>query len=400
MIEYIIVIILGILFGIFTGLIPGIHINMIASILLVNSIFLLKYFDLISLCIFILSMSITHTFVDFIPSILFGVPNPDTALSVLPGHQMVIEGKAYLAIYLSCIGSLFGLFSSYLMILVFFLGLNSVYDKITPIIPYILAVVILILIFMEGGFNKKFWALIISLFSGGYGMLILNSKMISNPLLILFSGIFGVASIVYSLMDSNSKIPPQNFEKEIKYDKNFFKGISIGTICSSICSITPGIGNSQAAILASVFMHNLSSRLFIVVLSSINTINFILSIVTLYIIDRARNGSILAISQLIEIDFLTLILFIFVCSIVCIISFYITLFLGKNIINYISKVSIIKVNISILVFIFALIFMFEKYIGIVILLGSSFIGILCVLINVRRVHLMNVLLIPVIINLI
>ncbi|HDM43737.1 MAG TPA: hypothetical protein ENG02_00910, partial [Candidatus Woesearchaeota archaeon] len=61
-------ILLGILVGTFTGLIPGLHINLV-------SIFAITYFTSINpiyLAIFIFAMSITHTFLNAIPSVLLG----------------------------------------------------------------------------------------------------------------------------------------------------------------------------------------------------------------------------------------------------------------------------------------------------------------------------------------
>ena len=400
-VTILIVMILGIFAGIFTGLIPGVHINMIAGLILINIVFLLKYFELNYLVIFIISMSITHTFIDFIPSLVFGVPSADTSLSVLPGHKLVMEGRAYEAVFLSAIGSFFAIFTSSLIIPIFFLVLDSLYTNFKTFIPYLLALVVILLIIIEKGKTKKFWALIIVLFSGGYGMLILNSHLFSNPLLILFTGCFGIASLTNSLLENTSKLPKQNFEFDFKFNSNFFKALTIGTISSSVCSITPGIGNCQAAIISSIFVKNLSSRMFIVILSCINTVNFVLSIVTLYIIDRARNGSILAVSQLInEISFSDLIVMLLVVLFVGIISFFLTLKIGKKVILFVSKINFRLFTIQIIIFIFIIVFLFDGFYGEIALLGAIGIGLLCILMNVSRVHLMNVLIIPVIFNLI
>ena len=77
---------IGILAGIFTGLFPGIHVNLVSVFLISISPSLLKYTSPISLAIFIVSMSITHSFLDFIPSIFLGAPDEDSFLSILPGH--------------------------------------------------------------------------------------------------------------------------------------------------------------------------------------------------------------------------------------------------------------------------------------------------------------------------
>src|SRR3989338_153036 len=87
MLEFIIAIILGIGVGIFTGLSPGIHINLISVILLsfYSSFSEINPFFLV---IFIVSMAIAHTFMDFIPSVFLGAPDENSFLSILPGHQL------------------------------------------------------------------------------------------------------------------------------------------------------------------------------------------------------------------------------------------------------------------------------------------------------------------------
>ena len=110
MFEIIIATIIGILFGIITGLIPGIHINLISIFVLSLSIQLLQIVSPVTLAVFIVAMSITHTFLDTIPSVFLGAPDESTILSVLPGHKYLLEGKGFEAIVLTLIGSILALF--------------------------------------------------------------------------------------------------------------------------------------------------------------------------------------------------------------------------------------------------------------------------------------------------
>ena len=91
---------IGIFLGTITGLIPGIHINLISIMILSLSPLLANYFSLLYLTVAIISMAITHTFLDFIPSIFLGCPDTDTELSVLPGHELLKKGQGYEAIML------------------------------------------------------------------------------------------------------------------------------------------------------------------------------------------------------------------------------------------------------------------------------------------------------------
>ena len=81
MIELVILVLVGCLLGVITGLVPGIHVNTIAVIAL--EVFRTGRFELAAL---IVAMSIVHTFVDFVPSIVLAVPGEDNLLSVLPGQ--------------------------------------------------------------------------------------------------------------------------------------------------------------------------------------------------------------------------------------------------------------------------------------------------------------------------
>ncbi|MGM0409019.1 MAG: tripartite tricarboxylate transporter permease [Bacteroidota bacterium] len=96
--ELILAILLGLMFGTITGLTPGIHLNLISVMLLSASPILLQYTNPLALAVFIITMSVTHTFLDSIPSILLGAPESDTALGVLPGHRYLLKGQGLMAV--------------------------------------------------------------------------------------------------------------------------------------------------------------------------------------------------------------------------------------------------------------------------------------------------------------
>ena len=107
--EILIAIALGATAGVVTGLTPGIHINLLSLILLNLSGYFLGFTTPLVLCVFIISLSVVHTFLDSIPSIFLGAPDADQALNVLPGHKMLLEGKGFEAVKLTVIGSLISL---------------------------------------------------------------------------------------------------------------------------------------------------------------------------------------------------------------------------------------------------------------------------------------------------
>lgn len=53
----------GMLLGVFTGLLPGIHINAVSTLLVTAP------FEPLNFAVLVLALSVTHTFFDFIPSV-------------------------------------------------------------------------------------------------------------------------------------------------------------------------------------------------------------------------------------------------------------------------------------------------------------------------------------------
>src|SRR3989344_2833392 len=100
---------IGILIGIITGLTPGIHVNLVAATLIALSPFLLQHLEPLSLAVFIIALAVTHSFLDTIPSIYLGAPENENALAVLPGQKMLLKGEGYQAVKITILGTYTGL---------------------------------------------------------------------------------------------------------------------------------------------------------------------------------------------------------------------------------------------------------------------------------------------------
>ena len=166
LIETILALLTGIFAGTITGLIPGIHINLVGALLVSLSISSLSFINPIYLVVFISAMAITHTFIDFIPSIFLGCPDTETVLSVLPGHEMLRNGKGYEAILLTSYGSLAAVFILLFITFPLIFIILKVYDFLRILIPYILIFIFGFMIFIE---RKKFSTFSVLLITGFLG---------------------------------------------------------------------------------------------------------------------------------------------------------------------------------------------------------------------------------------
>jgi putative membrane protein len=395
--EFLIAALLGILAGIFTGLIPGIHINLVSLLVVSLSAYLLDIFSLTSLGIFIISMALTHTFLDVLPAIFLGAPDADTALGVLPGHRLLLQGKGYEAVKLTVIGSLFGLILALMLIPIFIKIIPNVYGRIQNYIGWILLGVVVYMGLIEKGMNRKFWSLIVFSMAGILGITVLTMPNLKQPLFPLLSGLFGMSMLIVSL-SKKVEIPKQYITESIKLQKfGTVRSLAAGVSVSSIFAYLPGMGPAQAAVLGSQLMGKLSTYSFLILIGSINTVNMAVSLVSLYTIDKARNGAVLAIRELLSgIEINMLIMFLGAILFAGGIATFLALYLTRVFVKIIEKVNYSMLCILVILLITILVFYFSSWIGLFILMVSTAIGIIPNIVNVKRSHSMGCLMLPVI----
>tara|TARA_Y100000310_G_scaffold112450_1_gene110929 strand:- start:4189 stop:5400 length:1212 start_codon:yes stop_codon:yes gene_type:complete len=395
--EFLIAALLGILAGIFTGLIPGIHINLVSILLVSASAYLMDFVSLPSLGVFIISMAIAHTFLNVLPAIFLGAPDSETALGVLPGHKLLLKGMGYEAVKLTVIGSLFSLILALFLIPLFIIIVPKFYENVQPYIGWILFIVVIYMILIEHGLDKKFWAFTVFLMAGILGILVLTMPDLKQPLFPMLSGLFGISMLIVSL-SNKVEIPKQRITDTIKIPKfENARALVAATFSGSFVSFFPGLGPAQAAILGSQIMGKLSTYSFLILIGGIDTVNMAVSLVSLYAIDKARNGAVLAIREILTtIDLNTLILFLAIILFVGGIATFLTLYMTKFFIKLVEKVNYSYLAIFVILLITILVFYFSSWLGLLILAVSTAIGIIPNIVNVKRSHSMGCLMLPVI----
>lgn len=392
LVEIILAVIGGIIAGTFTGLIPGVHVNLISIILLGLSGFFLKFTDPIILSVFIIAMAVTHTILDSIPAVFLGAPDSDQVLNVLPGHRLLSKGDGYGAIRLTIMGSLGGLLLAVILTYPLVLFVERIFPFLQKYIAYFLIFIILLLIFKD---KERLWALILFFMAGvlGLGVFGLNLK---NPLLPMLSGLFGTSGLVLSIVNKIN-IPKQRFRR-LKVKKSIlFKSIGSSVFAGGLVSLLPGIGSAQASIVASQVAGKIGDRGFLILVGGVNTVNFILSFVSFFVLSKARNGAIVVVSKLLESFTLqTFILFIGVSLFVGGVAAILSLILSRIFSKYIVKVKYSVLCSSVILFIALLVFVFSSWWGLFVLIVSTMVGLIPPLVNCGRNHLMGCLILPVI----
>jgi putative membrane protein len=253
------------------------------------------------------------------------------------------------------------------------------------------------MILREKGLDNKFWSFYVFFLSGILGLLVLNMPNLSQPLFPMLSGLFGVSTLIVSL-SQRVEIPKQRVTEMIYV--NFGKklrALSAAVFSGSLTGIFPGLGAAQASVIGMELVGNIGIYGFMILIGGINTVNFVFSLATFYTLEKARNGAIVAVMEIIKsINLNELIVFLAAALIAGGFAVFLALFFTRIFSKLISLVDYKILAVLIIFLISVLSFVFGNVLGLVILGTSTFIGILPPLIGVKRSHSMGCLLLPVI----
>jgi putative membrane protein len=422
---------LGLLLGTLTGLVPGFHPNNVAVILLSFTPLLLaephgltaslpaEWIPL-SMAAVILAASVAHTFLNFIPAAFIGAPEEDTALALLPAHQLLLEGRAYEATVLSAIGSFGAVICSSVLFIPFYLLFASLhlYELLRGSIFYLLLAISVLLILTES-FSERmepYKAILLSssvfLLAGIFGLVILNLPyraplpLQSTLLFPALTGLFGLATILFAVLHT-PELPKQRIVEPSIDRTRMLKSVSSGSIFGMLVSFLPGITTAHATVLAMLARRSRDPEQVIVTLSSVNTADVIFCLETLFLIARARSGTTIAISRLLDLqlwDRFTLpptsLLYLLIVIFVTVpFSYFITRYLGKQFALHFLSLPYRTVLLGIALFLMILVFLFTGLIGLLTLLVGTCIGLIPIVFGIRRSTAMGVLLLPILVML-
>lgn len=393
--ELVLFTLIGCCMGIMTGLIPGLHINMVAVFVLLAMPFLAD-FSTLAIAAAIISMSVVHSFLDFIPGILLGAPDADTILSVLPGHTMLFEGRGIEAIKLTGIGSLFSLLitASLFLFIVKFIPAGHAFLK--PIMHFVLLAVVLLGIVFE---KKVFWSVVVFLISGAFGFLILSNPFNEQIIFPALSGLFGISTLLLSLK-ANAAIPMQRNTPIGLSFRECFKNSALGTFAGMIVGLLPGLGSAQAAYITQQASQNSGPEEFLVAVSGVNTANIIFPLVVMYSIGKLRSGIVIVVEQIVgNLVYADLVLFLGVILLAGGIAMILHMKIGVFLTNWLGdkdSSAYQKISLGIIFAIVLMVFLVTGFQGLGILVLGTLIGFMPPTIGVRRAQCMGFFVFPVI----
>jgi putative membrane protein len=384
----------GVLLGTFTGLIPGFHVNALALLLAAVAHTVPGPPHLVTATL--LAAAIVHSFLDIVPTLALGVPDPSMAVSALPGHRLVAEGRGREALRLSALGSGGAVLLALPLAVPVTVAMGQAYPTISRHLPVILGLVVFFLLVTERGTRGRVGAVLALVGSGLLGVstlpLEVSGLLPTGDLLTpLFGGLFGAPILLEAL--SGGGVPSQE-DAAVRLQK-FRVGATgaAGTIAGAIVGFVPGVSSAIAATIAlTAVPRDTGARGFIVATSGVNTSNAVFALLALVTLGTPRTGVMVAIERARLPLNVPLLLATVVAA--AALGTVLVLLIGDAYLRVVGRMDYARLCLGVLGMLTLVSFIFGGLVGLGSFFAASLVGLIPGHFGTRRVHLMGVLMVP------
>lgn len=406
--------IMGAAIGSFSGLIPGIHINTLAALMLafhndleriVEYVVPEGYAPMMLACC-ILSAAVVHSATDFVPSVFFGVPDADNVLNILPGHRMLLDGHAMTAVRCAAIGSLVGSFASIALAVPMYVlldgGFGDYLDSLT--VGVLMSVMCLMILREQRGGRIAAMGLIAVTGIIGYAVMSLDLPfenmfgMEPESMFPMLSGLFGIPPLLVSI--SSGMIPEQTDDE--RFPVGPLPGLK-GVVTGSITGWFPGITGASGATIAGCIFGEEDQRGYISMVSSIGSSSTMFTFITLAVSGKERSGTMDVINGILGGESIELGSDLFLCmmavmAISSVLAYAVMTCSGSLMCRLVEKTDIRMVNTAILLMMIVLTVVLTGYCGLIVLCICTLVGMVPMVLGTNRIHLTGCLIVPVLIS--
>ncbi|MEM5804304.1 MAG: tripartite tricarboxylate transporter permease [Candidatus Aenigmatarchaeota archaeon] len=390
MLELLLALAFGILLGVICGIMPGLHPNNTIPI-----IFGLSFlFDPMQAAVVLIAAGVSNSFVNFIPSIFVGAPDAGAELSALPGHRMLLAGRGFEAVRLTVLGGLGAVLLSVALLPAFSVVFPLLYRLARPVLHWLLLVVVFYMVAGEEGLKGKAIALYVIAVSGALGYFLLDVVSVNGALFPLLSGMFGLPMLLLAVKDKVRLPEGMSFEHEKIGKKDLLSSVGVGSIAGVLAGLLPGIGSSQATVLAQEAVGRGSDRKFLIAMGGVAVSDVVYSIIALYILGNARSGIAVAVGNLVSVGLGQVLLFLSVVLAAAGIGACMTLKMSRLAVAFLRRVDYAKLCMLTFAGVLAMTAWFSGPAGVAISLVALSIGLIPNIAGVKRSHCMGCLLVP------
>ena len=385
----------GVALGTASGLTPGIHANTFALGLASVVTIVPGAPRLVGAAM--LAAGTAHTFLDVVPALALGVPDPAMAPSALPGHRLVIGGRGREALRLSALGSAVAVALALPLAIPVTMVMERVYPLLIEDLPLALGAVAVLLVVGERDRTAMVGAALGLLASGALGLATLGLEPaaplpIGGMLAPLFAGLFGAPVLIDSI--GGAGVPPQDDARIASAPRDVGAVAAVGTACGAVVGYVPGVSSAIAATATLGLLSDGDARAFIVATSGVNTATTLFALFALVALGSPRTGVMVAMQEAgVPLDLPLLLASVLIAAAI---SVTFVVVLGDRYLTVVGRFDPTILAIVILGALVALAFLFAGFVGVGVFGVATIVGLVPPRFRARRVSLMGVLLVPLI----
>jgi len=252
--------ILGVITGVFFGLIPG-----AGPFLAIATLYpLLQILDPFNILLFYISILITTNYTNSVTGILYGIPGDAAAVTTARhGHKLFLKGKGHLAVSNNAISSTIGSIFAIILFLIFLPSIYNVFQFYNSTLQLIIISVAIILLTLMS--KQKMWKTIsLFLFGGVLAKIGFNNTTFETwgtfgidylTLGIPFSVVMICLYILPELLKFRDvEIGKQKTIKKFGYDLSTIPATGVGSFIGFWCGLIPGVTNILGSYLSATFV--------------------------------------------------------------------------------------------------------------------------------------------------
>lgn len=384
----------GVALGTVSGLVPGLHANNMALLLAAAAPAIPGPPAQVGAAI--LAAGVIHTFLDIVPSLAIGVPDPAMAASALPGHRLVLEGRGREALRLSAAGSGLAVLLALPLAVPITAGMRRFVPVVIAHLPIVLGAAAVVLVLTEPTPARALAGLASFLIAAGLGVLTLDLEPVAplatgGMLAPLFAGLFGAPVLIESL---DGRGVPQQADPHVALSRQGVLGLGLlGTIAGAVVGYVPGVSSAIAATLALVAVPGrFGARGFVVATSGVNTANTIFALFALIALGSPRTGVLVAFEATgAPLQLPRLLIAVLLAAAI---GFTGVLVVGDRYLVMVGRLDTRRLGVSLLGLLAILSGLFAGMVGLITFGVAGLIGLIPARCGARRAHLMGVLMGP------
>lgn len=384
----------GIGLGAVSGLVPGLHANNMALLLAGVAPSLPGPPRLVAAAM--LAAGVVHTFLDVVPTLALGVPDPALAAGALPGHRLVIQGRGHEALRLSALGSALAVALAVPLAVPVTRVMTWLYPHLRARLGLFLLGTAALLVLTESDVPSALAGAGCLCASAALGFLTLDLDPVAplaagGMLAPLFAGLFGAPVLVEAF--GGAGVPKQD-DATLALSKRVTGGVAgLGTLAGAVVGYVPGVSSAVAATVALLAVPGrLGARGFVVAVSGVNTANTVFALFALVALGSPRTGVLVAVDRVGAP--VSLGLWLPAVGIAACVGALLVPVVGDRYLTVVGRLDYARLSVGTLALLGCLSFLFAGLIGVGTFVAAGLVGLLPGRLGARRVHLMGVLVGP------